>query len=248
MNTVRKLAEVKRHAEFFREAIRGESKNKRGEATYKGPDIGLFDEQTWFTGAYYTFQRTLWGEFSPLTEDQKKRAQEVVFKQLPRLESDPAQFKKAWSALLQRLIALSNQPNGSHGISLGHAQKLVSIIVKYAYVAEQLDNPKLPKDLGMMVQSCRNVLPVPLDNIVLKRLKFGADEEFRFERIHCSQKGSPSIDQADDPQASRPWVRWSRLESLKAYWAIQTEIQMLAAKAGYDPIGYELVKLWSRST
>jgi len=210
-----------------------------------GPDLTCFDEQAWFMSAYYTFQRTLWGVFSPLTDDQKNRARDLVFRQLPHLENDSVQFKKAWSALLQRLITLSQQPNGSNGISLGHAQKLVSIILKYAYVADRLEKSDLPTSLRMMVQNCRKHLPVPLDNIVLKCLV--VEKKLRFWRIHCTPKGSPWINEAEAEKDDGYWVRWSRLQNLNAYWDIQNKIREMADSSEHDPMGYELVELWSRS-
>ena len=56
-------------------------------------------------------------------------------------------------------------------ISIGHGQKLVSILLKYAFVAAHSGSHGLPGEFSALVRSCPQKFPVPIDAIVLFHLK-----------------------------------------------------------------------------
>lgn len=195
-----------------------------------------FDHDAWFTDAYFTIQRTLHHGYVPLSPTQKTKLRDLLFAKLPELKA--RDFDIQWENLLRSVIRLSGA-NGRGSLSFGHAQKIASIIVKYAYVAWALADKKdfsLPQRWNEMIERCQARLPIPLDNIVLNKLmRLGVVKE---GPVHRANKNLVLI---RDSHAGQP-VRWSRLNDATSYWNIQSAVQ---ARASGDPMLFEL-PLWRR--
>ena len=185
-----------------------------------------FNERKWFNGAYSTIQRTLHTDYSPLSDDQKISCLEELFShifQLPLCNSG------------QKLDAMITQFSSKYRISIGHSQKLISIIIKYAYVANHIECIGVPKDVKEFVSNNICHLPIPVDTIVLDILR----RDFPDNVFPISKSGYSRIQQTDGKL-----VTWSRLQDIESYRILQTEMGHIATSKQWTPMEFEMRSLW----
>jgi hypothetical protein len=194
-----------------------------------------FDQQTWFLGAYSTIQRTLRNCFSPLTDLQKAECADFLFRQIVRLPG------KNFDSKLQKLIL---QTAKDFKVSIGHAQKLISILTKYAAACHGRPAGKVPEDWKALAQSEFERLPVPIDAIVLFQLKKHYPLKFKdvVAGTGRGKKGHPTywakVVMEDKSQA------WSRISDYDTYWSLQKRIRELAKDKKVAPLEFEMRHLW----
>ena len=209
------------------------------EQIRKGNRIKLvpFDEKEWFRGAYSTLQRTLRDGYKPLSSAQKESCREFCIQRLLRLKS--ASFDKCLEQLIKDL-------SSQYSISIGHSQKLLSIITKYAFAVYHGFPQKLPVKWSEFVASNKRSLPVPIDAIVLHALKTGYPD--CFEDIKSSQSQNRNTGKLNSPAAylhvKNKWQPWSRLTDYDAYFSLQDRIRFLANETNVSPLEFEMIKLW----
>ena len=128
-----------------------------------------FNKQQWFRGSYSTIQRTLRGSFSPLSETEKDACANLLFTEVPRISGE--NFDSKLKALILKTAKDFN-------VSIGHAQKLISILTKYAAACHRHPAAQMPKDWKSFAQSELGRLPVPIDAVVLHQLKAHYPKKF----------------------------------------------------------------------
>lgn len=194
-----------------------------------------FDEQRWFRGAYSTIQRTLRDEFKPLTEDSKVSCASVLFKDIPKLKGN---------VFDQNLKDLILKTAKDFNVSIGHAQKLISVLTKYAAACHHHSDSQVPDDWKKLVQSKLGRFPVPVDAIVLYRLKQHYPDQFSDVIAGSGQdkKGRQTF-----------WAKvvkngvsqtWSRISDYETYWSLQKRIRALAKANKVAPLEFEMRCLW----
>jgi hypothetical protein len=194
-----------------------------------------FNKQQWFRGAYSTIQRTLRDGFSPLVEEDKKVCADLLFMQIPRLSG------QHFDANLQNLILKTAQ---DFNVSIGHAQKLISILTKYAAACHLHPGAQMPDDWKSFAQSEFGRLPVPIDAVVLHQLKAHYPKNFSDVKARTGKdkKGRPTY-----------WARvvtkegsqaWSRISDYDTYWSLQERIRELAEAQNVAPLEFEMRHLW----
>lgn len=194
-----------------------------------------WEQDRWFRGSYSTIQRTLRNGFSPLSDDQKTKCAELLFSELQKLKSDG--FDKGIESLILRI-------SSDFSLSVGHAQKLVSITTKYAAACNARSDGGMPDALKSMVKSNYDLLPVPIDAIVLYQLRQRYPSEFSDVQAGTGKdkRGRPifwaKVCVGDKFEA------WSRISDYKTYWSLQLRIRSLAAKTHESPLEFEMKNLW----
>jgi hypothetical protein len=205
---------------------------------YEGGCISVipFCQNCWFSGAYSTIRRTLHGEFDSLKGQTLSECRDALFEGIANLgtgEFDP------------RLRTLIETVASDFGISIGHGQKLVSILLKYAFAATVLDDPNTPKPIGNVVLHHRSNLPVPIDAGVLYQLKSRYKDQFGDVRGYRTQDADGEFGHtASIKLPDKRWVSWSRLDNYGIYWSLQTRIRKIAKSISMDPLEFEMRFLW----
>lgn len=190
-----------------------------------------FDQQKWFQGAYSTIQRTLRKEFKPLSRDEKATCAKLLFSEIPLLSG------QNFDVNLKNLIL---QIATEFNVSIGHAQKLISILAKYAAAC----HGEIPQDWKSLIHSEFERLPVPIDAIVLFQLKD------RYPEMFCDIIAGSGM---DTEKRLTYWARvaeqnttvsWSRISDYKTYWSLQERIRKLAKAENLAPLEFEMRHLW----
>lgn len=179
-------------------------------------------QREWFNGAYSTIRMALW-HAQPMPLAQRDSCSEILWRELPAID-DPDNFDSA----VKRIILKISEANG---ITIGCAQKLVSILGKYAFVVYQLDPSCLPKEWCSFVKLNAKKLLVPIDNIVL----FALRAQLQGVRIRGGEH--MWITQPDGHN-----VTWSQIDSFECYWSLQQQIRTIADTV--IPLEYEMRNLW----
>lgn len=194
-----------------------------------------WDEARWFRGAYSTVQRTLRGDFSPLTRPQKSSLTELLFGEIPRIAG--RNFDKRLKHLIERLVP-------EFSISIGHAQKLISILLKYAVVCHHCHPGSIPNAWTNLIEAHVGHLPVPIDAIVLYRLANLFPKQFGHVCAGSGRdkRGRPTYWATVTSGAKSE--AWSRVSTIKTYWSLQERIRLLAASRGCTPLEFEMKNLW----
>jgi hypothetical protein len=194
-----------------------------------------FNRQEWFRGAYSTIQRTLRGNFSPLIEEDKRKCAGLLFREIPLLSG------RDYDQKLKSLILKTAQ---DFKVSIGHSQKLISILTKYSAACHQHPKAQMPDDWKSLAQTEFGRLPVPIDAIVLYQLKARYAEKFNDVEAGTGRdkKGRPSywarVVIEDGSQA------WSRISDYDTYWSLQERIRKLAKAKSVAPLEFEMRHLW----
>mgnify|MGYP006983099165 CR=1 FL=1 len=194
-----------------------------------------FDRREWFRGAYSTIQRTLRNEFRPLSAEQKMQCVETIFSRIAALRAE--QFDADLQALL---VELSTE----YAISLGHAQKLVSILIKYTFVCCEMREAHVPEPLRVFVQTNKARLPVPVDAIVLGALAIQFPKAFQDIVVKVTSAREVRRSYSAKIQQSSHWVSWSRLSEYRVYESVQVRVRELAVGAMLTPLEFEMRHLW----
>lgn len=200
--------------------------------------LSPFDKAHWFSGSYSTIQRTLRNGFSPLTDKQKTNCAKLLFCNIPALRV--GEFDK-------KLRDLVEQVAHDYCLSKGHAQKLVSILCKYAVAVHFAKLVDLPCDWQNLVSTHAERLPVPIDTIVLFSLK--EKYPYDFKDVNAGRtldnKKKRYIYYATIGKTSCcRGVAWSRLTDYDSYWSLQTRIRGLAKAEKLSPLEFEMRHLW----
>lgn len=194
-----------------------------------------FDRQEWFRGAYSTIQRTLRDNFSPLNEAKKSECANLLFQKIPRLSGQDFD---------QKLKSLIRETAKDFKVSIGHSQKLISILTKYAAACHRHSEAKMPKDWKSFAQSEFGRLPVPIDAVVLCQLKA------RYPQKFSDVEAGTRKDKKDRPTY---WAKvgigkdsqaWSRISDYDTYWSLQERIRELAKDQKVAPLEFEMRHLW----
>jgi hypothetical protein len=133
-----------------------EEKIRRGSGIRIRPGEGRWSydayQKQWFGGAYRTIQKTLHGRYAPMTDEHKKSCSDLIWRELPILTVD--RFDDAVGDIIDHI-------SDNFKVSVGHAQKLVSILAKYAFVVYQLNSSSLPEVWREFVRlnQCRLLVP-----------------------------------------------------------------------------------------
>lgn len=194
-----------------------------------------FNMERWFSGSYSTIQRTLRGSFSPLSNADKSKCADILFREIPRLSG------KNYDSKLKFLILNTAK---DFNLSIGHAQKLVSILTKYAAACYNYPDARVPEDWKSFAQFEFGNLPVPIDAIVLYKLKQLYPEQFNdiVAGTARDKKGRPIY-----------WAKvlkngasqtWSRISDYDTYWSLQVRLRVLAEENNLAPLEFEMRHLW----
>ena len=178
----------------------------------------------WFRGAYSTIQRVLRNGFVPLNDDQKEICSQFLWAELPRLH--PANFDAGARDIMENIRT-------DYGLSIGHAQKLISIFCKYAFVVYHIDTTALTKDWREFIQSTQRQLLVPLDSEVLFALAG------QLENVEVRSRTQRTV-WVIQPGGKR--VPWSRIDDSACFWSLQQHIRVISAPA--IPLEFEMRNLW----
>jgi hypothetical protein len=194
-----------------------------------------FDKQHWFLGSYSTIQRTLRDGFSPLSIAEKDACADLLFSEVPRISE--VDFDSKLKELVLRVAQ-------DFKVSIGHAQKLISILMKYAAACCGHADAHLPDDWKSFAQSESGRMPVPIDAIVLYKLSELHPQEFSDVEAGAGKdkKGRPTywakVVTENKSQA------WSRITDYTTYWSLQTRIRRLAEAKNVVPLEFEMRHLW----
>lgn len=204
-----------------------------------------FNEGRWFQGAYSTIQRTLRDGFDRLSDAQKDECSARLFKGIPMLGAQSFDQE-----LRQLVLGLAED----FSLSVGHSQKLVSILCKYSFAVHIGCSSQVPLRLGELVTQHEFEIPVPIDTIVLFGLKSKYPEKFDdiMAGRSLDRKGRynywATIDQETgtltNDQGARTSTAWSRLTDYDRYWSLQTRVRELANVEKLSPLEFEMRYLW----
>jgi len=181
-------------------------------------------EEKWFQGAYSTIQRTLRDSYKPLSANQKVLCGDIAIGGICNLKAG------SFDDECRNLINLISR---KFHLSIGHAQKLISILMKYAFCVYHTKPNELPGKWQRIAQDCKGQLLAPVDAIALRGLNSCA--QFRPD--------SPAIEGAYIIIEGKR-VPWSKLNSYAAYWTLQQHIRNLARKRKMTPLELEMTHLW----
>jgi hypothetical protein len=195
-----------------------------------------FCEQEWFRGAYSTIQMPFHG--NSLDCKDKKECAKVLTKSLLSLKKKT--FDKEVSSLITKLS------NRFH-ISIGEAQKIVSIFCKYAFCVFHTEPEELPEKWVSFVKRHQNNFLVPIDTIVLFSLKNKKDFK-GFIKAWRSKKQNGCNSYSAYIMVCGVKTPWSKLSCLGTYWCIQKQIRRLAKIRKMRPLKYEMHDLWRASS
>jgi len=195
-----------------------------------------FDKDDWFRGAYATIQRTLRDGFAPLSIDEKKRCSEMLFSGIAGL---------GVCSFDQELRQLIVETAREFSLSIGHAQKLLSILCKYALASYLVDPLRLPPRWGELMTNHEMRLPIPIDTIVLFSLKNSHPSKFgdvnagrTLDKLRDRYSYWATIDESGRPTS------WSRLNGFEVYWSLQTRVREIAKGRYLSPLEFEMRYLW----
>jgi hypothetical protein len=194
-----------------------------------------FSEKRWFSGAYSTIQRTLSKGFKPLNSENREACRKQLFEGLKTLTPD--NFDEEMKSLIGAL-------SKNFKISVGHAQKLVSILLKYAFVTIQCDDKSVPDEIAKLVASSADRFPVPIDAIVLFQLKKTDGVNSDGIRAYRRPNEDGEFMHTASVRQGKSFVTWSRLTDYKTYWNLQERIRAVANENHMTPIEFEMRNLW----
>jgi len=197
-----------------------------------------FSESEWFRGAYSTIQRTLHDGYIPLESQQKEACQRYVNMGLLALRAHDFDC-----GLKQLILGIAK----NYHLSIGHSQKLVSILSKYAFCVYYADRNCIPKDWSKFIESCETKLPVPVDAFVLHALQHKFTAEFPDVKSYQSKNSKTGKSSTSAyVRVGTQWIPWSRLDDYDVYWSLQTRIRKLTERFIIDTsIEFEMRWLWT---
>ena len=208
---------------------------RKGPARIHLDPAGSSDiSREWFRGAWSTVQRTT--RLSPNKNESLADQKEQMRRLLTNFMTGkrrPSDFDRDWATLLTELMSVSK----SRPLTLGMAQKLASVFVKYGYCVHH----GIGKNIGLgakMLETCEGVLFVPIDRVAIGKLRTIAPCSFM-----ASKLGGESLQQADGR-----WVRWSSLQCWSTYMRFQEICRIEASKLRQSPLEFEMRNLWQIST
>ncbi len=195
-----------------------------------------FNQNSWFTGAYSTISRTLCGDYKPLSAHEKASCQSLLMKTLPGL------IDCSFDSALQDLI---KKVSSEYKLSIGHSQKLVGILSKYAFTVYRAYPDQLPENWRKFAEKNALILPVPIDAVVLYNLKK------RWPKIFNDIKATKTLVKKNNQYSyfakvshgDHP-VTWSHITDLEVYSSLQNRIRKLAEKSKMLPLEFEMSCLW----
>jgi hypothetical protein len=168
-----------------------------------------FEPQAWFRCVYFSIQRTVTGG---LPQDSYEQLRHALFDAIYALPEQPqtAEAFEEW-------IASTIQKHAEqYGISIGQAQKLINLLLKYYYCYYHADiDPSWNAQHQFIVQYSP-FFHIPLDNYVLVSLKL----KYACPAIHINRSHTYATLRVGDELVS-----WSRLEDLPTYVQMQGFVQ-----------------------
>ena len=195
-----------------------------------------FDENSWFRGAYSTISRTLHGAYNPLDVKGRFLCQAFLMQTLPGLVG--CNFDLELKALLTKI-------SSDCRISIGHSQKLVGIVSKYAFTVSRVYPKDLPNNWKQYVDKNASLLPVPIDAIVLFNLKNKWPKYF--EDIKATRTLNATTNQYNYSAyvlQENCHVTWSRITDFDIYSSLQSRIRELACESNIATLEFEVSNLW----
>jgi hypothetical protein len=204
---------------------------------HEGSCISLtpFCENCWFAGAYSTIRRTLHTDFEPLSAENLTACRELLFLKLKQLKPDD------FDAGIKELIeAVADK----FGLSIGHGQKLASILLKYAFAAAKSGGAGLPNELSRLVSSTSALFPVPIDAIVLFQLKKTVGVNSDDIRAYRRPNADGEFMHTAFVNQNGSWVTWSRMTDYSTYSSLQQRIRKVAELRAMTPLVFEMSSLW----
>lgn len=184
----------------------------------------------WFGGAYSTIKRTLRKvpsdsyPYSTLSPDAQKACADNLWRAIPRIPS--MDFDAKMGELIKNISA-------RYALSVGHSQKLISILCKYAFASYNTDKTSLDIEWARFASENSESLLVPIDSIVLHNL-FNEKKGLPIQRL--TQNYYKIV--AENKKA----VAWSRLTDINTYWLLQHAIRDLAKDV--TPLEFEMRNWW----
>lgn len=209
--------------------------------------LGPYDQNEWFRGAYSTIQRTLKGRYQKLDAMQKGAIAGHLFRRFPLLKA------RCYERRVRRMIKAMTQ---RYPISKGHAQKLVNILLKYhtcyyyscvdrawnasnRWVSEICRIQHVPIDTVMLFTLCQKA-PDDCHGWVTASARFSFNRQKR--RFCWSTTANLFWPSSSDGRGAKR--AWSDLQEYKAYRKIQKIVRKLSKNASIPPILYEMRYLW----
>ncbi|GEM_PF-1259778 len=196
-----------------------------------------FNKHNWFIKAYSTIQRTLCDGISPLSIEQKEQCKNMLFTAIPAI---------GITNFDQNLKSLILNTSNNFSLTIGQAQKLVSILCKYAFTYHLSAPSTLPPEWSNLVKNSGSQIPVPIDTIVLFFLNKNFPQNFKDVNAYrtFNKKTNKYIYQATVNKRLSGETTWSRLMEYEVYWSLQIRIRDLAQKKNISPLEFEMRHLW----
>jgi hypothetical protein len=198
-------------------------------------DLLPWDKRRWFRGAYSTIQRTLRGGFSPLSTKQKCDCADLLSREIPALAGREFDLK---------LKSLVHRTADEFKLSVGHAQKLISILTKYATACHMHSSLSVPEGWRSLVDSNFDHLPVPVDAIVLFQLRILYPNHFPDVLPFSGKDKNGRPTHWAKILSGNTAVSWSRISDYNTYWSLQVRIRELAEANKVAPHEFEMRYLW----
>lgn len=196
-----------------------------------------FCESEWVRGTYSTIQTPFRG--NPLDSKGKKECAEVLTKGLLSLKKRT--FDKEVSSLITKL-------SESFDISIGQAQKIVSIFCKYAFCVLHANPEELPEKWVSLVKKHQDNFLVPIDTIVLFRLRNKKGFKGFIKARRSKKSNGCYYSYSAYIMVCGVKTPWSKLSCIGTYWCIQKQIRRLAEIENMQPLKYEMRYLWPASS
>lgn len=219
-----------------------------GRPPQKRVNLIPFDRDVWFRAAYSTISRGVpQGQFQTAA---KRACCDLIFNRIPQLR--PAHL----DADMQVLIILLAE---MFPLSIGQAQKLVNIVLKYyacvyysgrdpawsaanQWVAALTHRQHVPIDSIVLYNLCRNA-PAACNGFVWTRASFAYSQQAEsFIWSTSAYIYEPDYDGNDTPRFA-----WSKIRTYAPYFRLQTIIRALAAEKNATPVLYEMQYLWTQA-
>lgn len=130
-------------------------------------DLTRFDKDEWFKGAFSTIQRTIRGGLSDI---EKKKLRNLLFSSIENLKGFKSKTpnEEDYNKWFDNLILCIKK---EIGLSLGQAQKIINILMKYHFCYYSSDCDKKWKEKYSWLYLFFDFFHVPVDNLVLFNLK-----------------------------------------------------------------------------
>jgi len=189
-----------------------------------------YDQPRWFRRCYSSVQRTVHGG---LRRSVRRELRSRLFDGVARLEGLQAEqegFERWHRALLDEVQACS-------GLSLGQAQKLINLLLKYHYAYFHADIDQEWAEQHQFIEAFSPFFHVPIDVYVLVSLK----RKYGYPLVGLNASATYATLRVGDRH-----VAWSRLTERVPYEHVQAFIQDLAAdRSTYvSPLHFEMRELW----